>query len=69
MIEKLIEEFAQSYTFDAIENKEFDSFKVNGMDFEVKAYDAQFLGRVSSMKGRWRPSSSIRWNSMSHCFH
>lgn len=54
MIEKLIEEFAQSYTFDAIENKEFDSFKVNGMDFEVKAYDAQFLGRVSSMKGKMK---------------
>lgn len=54
MIEKLIEEFAQSYTFDVIENKEFDSFKVNGMDFEVKAYDAQFLGRVSSMKGKMK---------------
>lgn len=54
MIEKLIEEFAQSYTFDAIENKEFESFKVNGMDFEVKAYDAQFLGRVSSMKGKMK---------------
>ena len=54
MIEKLIEEFAKSYTFDAIENKEFDSFKVNGMDFEVKAYDAQFLGRVSSMKGKMK---------------
>ena len=52
MIEKLIEELGESYELRPLENKEFESFKVKGMQFETKAFDALFLGRVSSIHGK-----------------
>ena len=52
MLEKYVDELAQSYDLKEKENEEFSSFKVSGMNFDVKAYEALFLGNVSLMKAK-----------------
>lgn len=49
MTEKLISELKDIYPFAPCEAPEFDAFNVAGMDFTVKGWDAQGLGRVSLM--------------------
>ncbi len=49
MLDHLIEKISESYPLKEVENADFSSFKVKGMTFEVKAYDARYLGRVSQM--------------------
>lgn len=52
MLDEMIKELAESYELKQVDNKDYEHFKVSGMNFEVKAYDAQFLGRVSTMEAK-----------------
>ncbi len=50
MTDKLISELKEAYPFTPCEAPEFDTFNVAGMDFHVRGWDAQGLGRVSLME-------------------
>ena len=52
MLEDKLKQLDQLYPLKEIDTKEYGNFRMNGMDFEVRAYDCFAMGRVSTMKGR-----------------
>ena len=52
MIEDLIRKIGEFYELSEIKNDEFSHLEVSRMEFDVKAYDAMCLGRVSYMKAK-----------------
>ena len=52
MIEDLIKKIGEFYELSEIKNDEFSHLEVSRMEFDVKAYDAMCLGRVSYMKAK-----------------
>lgn len=52
MLEKLLKLVKDKYELVEVETNEYSNLKVSGMKFEIKAYDALGLGRVSIMKAK-----------------
>ena len=52
MLEDKLKQLDHLYPLKEIDTKEFSNFRLNGMNFEVKAYDCFAMGRVSLMKSR-----------------
>ena len=52
MMEQYIEELRKEYELTEVDTKKYSPFKVKGMTFNVKAYDAKGLGRVSLMEAK-----------------
>lgn len=52
MLEKLLKLVNDKYELKEVSTGEFSNLKVSGMKFEIKAYDAIGLGRVSTMKAK-----------------
>ena len=52
MLKKLLNEIQKSFKLVEIPNDNYHKLKVYGMKFEIKAYDAIGLGRVSIMKAK-----------------
>lgn len=52
MLEQYIEELGKEFELTQADTKEYSSFQVKGMNFEVKAYDAKGLGRISLMEAK-----------------
>ena len=52
MLEKLLTEIKNRYTLTPSDSSEFDGIKVSGMKFDIKAFEAQGLGHVSTMAAK-----------------
>ena len=52
MLNELMTAIQKKYTLTPIDSSEFDGIKISGMKFDIKAYEAQGLGHVSTMSAK-----------------
>ena len=52
MLHELITDIKKKYTLTPIDSSEFDGIKISGMKFDIKAYEAEGLGHVSTMSAK-----------------
>ena len=52
MLDSVLEIFKNRYSFSEADDKEYRSFKVNGMKFDVTGYDVEGVGKASLMNAK-----------------